>query len=180
MHDIKAIRDDATAFAAGLQRRGIANASARAEELLERDKTLRELQTRLQQAQARRNEASKQIGAAKAGKNEALAQQLVAEVAGLKNEIQSGEEKERELQVALGELLASLPNIPAADVPDGADEEKNVEVKARAIGRPPGMNAPKDHVELGEALGLLDFRKAGEVSGARFVYVKGALARLER
>src|SRR5258708_13063150 len=80
----------------------------------------------------------------------------------------------------LNETLAALPNIPAVDVPEGTDEGGNVEVPSRAFGRAPGMNAAKDHVDLGEALGLLNFAKAAEVSGSRFVYVKGALARLER
>jgi seryl-tRNA synthetase len=180
MHDIKAIRDDTGGFVAGLKRRGFAQANSVADEILDRDKALRDLQTRLQQAQARRNEASKQIGAAKAKKDEALAQRLMAEVSGLKEEIQTGEEDERTRLQALNDLVASLPNLPASDVPDGADEEHNVEDNARAIGRAPGMNAPRDHVDLGEKLGLLDFRKADDVSGARFVYMSGGLARLER
>jgi seryl-tRNA synthetase len=180
MHDIKAIRDNPSAFAAGLKRRGFAQANSAAEEILATDKELRDLQTRLQQAQARRNEASKQIGAAKAKKDETLAQKLMLEVSGLKDEIQKGEDDERARLQALNNLLAPLPNLPAPDVPEGADEEHNVEVKNRAFGRPPGMNEPKDHVDLGEALGILDFRKAGDVSGARFVYISGAAARLER
>ena len=180
MHDIKAIRDDPTAFVGGLTRRGFANATSIADDVLARDRELRDLQTRLQQAQSRRNDASKQIGAAKAKKDEALAQKLMTEVSGLKDEIQKGEEDERSRQQALTDLLATLPNLPAADVPDGADEENNVEATKRAFGRAPGMNAPKDHVELGEKLGMLDFAKAGAVSGARFVYISGALARMER
>jgi seryl-tRNA synthetase len=180
MHDIKTIRDDVGAFAAGLKRRGIQDASVIAAEIVALDKELRELQTRLQQAQAKRNDVSKQIGAAKAKKNDSMAQALMSEVDGLKDTIREDEEKEREQQRALNETLAALPNIPAADVPDGTDESGNVEVPSRAFGRAPGMNAAKDHVDLGEALGLLDFAKAAEVSGSRFVYVKGALARLER
>ncbi len=180
MHDIKAIRDDSHAFIAGLKRRGFANASSIADDVLARDKELRDLQTRLQQAQARRNDASKQIGAAKAKKDEALAQKLMTEVSGIKDEIQKGEETERTLQKALTDFLGTLPNLPAADIPDGTDEEHNVEAKARAFGKPPGMNAPKDHVDLGTTLGMLDFEKAGQVSGSRFVYISGALARLER
>ena len=180
MHDIKAIRDDADAFTAGLKRRGIADASSVTSDLVARDKELRDLLTRLQQAQARRNDASKQIGAAKAKKDEAQAQSLMAEVAGLKDEIQKGEEQERVQQAALAERLAALPNIPAPDVPQGTSEDENVEVAARRYGRAPGMNAPKDHVELGEKLGILDFTKAAQVSGARFVYLKRDLARMER
>jgi seryl-tRNA synthetase len=180
MHDIKIIRDDAGAFAAGLKRRGIRSASTVVADIVALDKELREIQSRLQQAQARRNDVSKQIGAAKAKKDESLAQSLMSEVEGLKGAIQADEGKEREQQRALNEILSALPNIPAADVPDGTDENDNVEVSSRAFGRAPGMNASRDHVDLGEALGLLDFAKAAEVSGSRFVYVKGALARLER
>src|SRR6185295_7838222 len=146
MHDIKAIRDDAESFIAGWKRRGMADAAAIVSDLLDRDKKLRELLGRLQQAQARRNEASKLIGQAKAKKNEEQAKALMAEVAGLKDEIQSGEQKERELSEALKTALAGLPNLPAADAPDGTSEADNKPVAARAFGRPPGMNAPKDHV----------------------------------
>ena len=180
MHDIKAIRDDTDSFIAGLKRRGIADASSVASSLLARDRELRDLLTRLQQAQARRNEASKLIGQAKAKKDDAQAAALMAEVAGLKDEIQSGEQKERELSEALKNELAVIPNLPAADVPDGASEDENKPVAARAFGRAPGMNAPKDHVALGEALGMMDFERAAKVSGARFVYLKGQLARLNR
>jgi len=180
MHDIKAIRDDAGAFIAGLKRRGHADADAIAADVLARDKELRELLTRLQTAQARRNEASKLIGQAKAKKDEAQASALMAEVAGLKDEIQKGEELERELKKALDDVLAALPNLPEVGVPDGADEHANVEVKARAFGARPTMNSAREHFDLGEALGLMDFERAAKVSGARFVYLKGSLAKLER
>jgi seryl-tRNA synthetase len=180
MHDIKAIRDDHAAFVAGLQRRNIADAATVAQEILDRDHGLRALLTRLQAAQARRNEASKLIGQAKARKDEAGAAALMAEVAGLKEEIQKGEEEERKLKKELDEILAGLPNIPASDVPDGADENANVEVPERAFGMRPTMNTAKEHFDIGEALGLMDFERAAKVSGARFVYLKGALARLER
>ena len=180
MHDIKAIRDDHAAFVAGLQRRNIADAATIAQEILDRDHGLRALLTRLQAAQARRNEASKLIGQAKARKDEAAAAALMAEVAGLKDEIQKGEEEERKLKKELDEILAGLPNIPASDVPDGADENANVEVPERAFGTRPTMNTAKEHFDIGEALGLMDFERAAKVSGARFVYLKGALSRLER
>jgi seryl-tRNA synthetase len=180
MHDIKIIRDEPERFMAGLKRRGIVDASTLTSRLLARDKELRDLLTRLQQAQARRNEASKLIGQAKAKKDETQAAALMAEVAGLKDEIQAGEQKERELTKALNDELAGIPNLPAADVPDGASEDENKPVPARAFGRAPGMNAPKDHVVLGEALGLLDFERAAKISGSRFVYIKGQLARLNR
>ncbi len=180
MHDIKAIRDDASAFVKGLMRRGMSDAQAIADGLLEKDKALRDLLVRLQNSQARRNEASKLIGQAKAKKDEAQAASLMAEVTGLKEEIQQGEAQQRELEEALKNALAVIPNIPADDVPDGADESANVLVAARAFGKPPGINAPKQHFEIGEALGQMDFERAAKVSGARFVYLKGDLAKLER
>ena len=180
MHDIKAIRDDASAFVRGLTRRGLADAQGTADNLLKEDKTLRDLLVRLQTAQARRNEASKLIGQAKAKKDEVQAQALMAEVAGLKDQIQQGEGEQRELEKKLRDMLAVIPNIPADDVPDGADETANVPVDARAFGTPPGINAPKQHFEIGEALGQMDFERAAKVSGARFVYLKNDLARLER
>jgi seryl-tRNA synthetase len=179
MHDIRAIRDNSDAFAQGLARRGLDGAAV-ARDLLERDKALRELLTRLQTQQARRNEASKLIGQAKQKKDEAQAKSLMDEVAGLKDAIQKGEGEQRELEAAVRDALAVIPNIPAADVPDGADESANVPVPARAFGKPPTIANPKQHFELGEALGQMDFERAAKVSGARFVYLKGDLARLER
>ncbi|HEX3809466.1 MAG TPA: serine--tRNA ligase [Rhizomicrobium sp.] len=181
MHDIEAIRSDPDAFIAGLKRRNLADAQAIADDVLAKDKALRETLTALQQMQARRNEASKLIGQAKAKKDEAQAQALMAEVSGLKEQIQKGEEAERTLKKERDDLLAGLPNIPASDVPDGTDETANVPVDARAFGEKPRMNfKPKEHFELGEALGLMDFERAAKVSGARFVYLKGALAKMER
>jgi len=180
MHDIRAIRDNKDSFVAGLTRRGLANAATLADNLVARDKDLRALQTRLQEAQARRNEASKLIGRAKAQKDDNQAEVLMVEVAGLKDEIAKGEERERTLQAELRDILANIPNLPASDVPDGADETANVELVSRRWGTAPGMNAPREHFDLGEALGLMDFERATKVSGARFVYLKGALARLER
>ncbi|HKU54274.1 MAG TPA: serine--tRNA ligase, partial [Rhizomicrobium sp.] len=180
MHDIKAIRDDSAPFVRGLARRGLADAQAVAENLLKKDKDLRELLGRLQTAQARRNEASKLIGQAKAKKDEAGAAALMAEVAGLKDTIQQGEAEQRVLEKNLYDALSVIPNLPAYEVPDGADESGNVAVTARAFGAPPGINHPKQHFEIGELLGQMDFERAAKVSGARFVYLKGDLARLER
>jgi seryl-tRNA synthetase len=143
MHDIKAIRDDTAAFVRGLSRRGMADAQAVADNLLKTDRELRDLLVRLQNSQARRNEASKLIGQAKAKKDEAGAAALMAEVAGLKDTIQQGEQQQRELDEAMKTALAVIPNIPADDVPDGADESANVVMPARAFGKPPGINAPK-------------------------------------
>ena len=180
MHDIKAIRENPESFIAGLKRRDMADVESLAASLIARDKELRTLQTRLQEAQARRNEASKLIGAAKAKKDEAGAAALMAEVSGLKDEIQKGEESERNLKAAFEAELATLPNLPAADVPEGKDENDNKEVAARAFGSRPGVNNPKEHFDLGEALGLMDFERAAKVSGSRFVFLKAGLARLER
>jgi seryl-tRNA synthetase len=180
MHDIKAIRDDAAAFVCGLRRRGLGDAQAIADNFLKKDKALRDLLVRLQGEQARRNDASKLIGQAKAKKDETGAAALMAEVAGLKESIQKGEAEQRELEKEIRDDLSVIPNIPAADVPDGADESANVPVTARAFGKPPGINNPKQHFEIGEALGQMDFERAAKVSGARFVYLKNDLAKLER
>src|SRR5262245_48097575 len=176
MHDIKLIRDDPNAFDEGLKRRGLGPLSG---EALRRDAELRTLLTRLQTAQARRNEASKLIGQAKAKKDEAQAKALMDEVAGLKDEIQKGEDKERELKASVDDFLATIPNIPAPDVPLGKDETANVEV--RRWGEMPKLSfKPKEHFELGEKLGEMDFEAAARMSGARFVVLKRGLARLER
>jgi seryl-tRNA synthetase len=182
MHDIKAIRDDPEGFILALKRRPAFAQTAQsvADEILSRDRELRELLVALQTRQARRNEASKLIGQAKAKKDEAAAASLMAEVAGLKDEIQKGEEREREVKKALEDFLAGIPNLPAPDAPDGADETANVAVPARAFGSKPGLNSAKEHFDLGEALGMMDFERAAKVSGARFVYLKAGLARLER
>ena len=181
MHDIKLIRDDPVAFDNGLKRRGLPPPSTAAlrSEILERDKRLRELLTKLQQAQARRNEASKLIGQAKAKKDEAQASALMAEVAALKDEIQKGEIDERQRKIELDRILATIPNLPAVDVPDGTDEKANLEI--RRAGSKPGMNfKPKEHFDLGEKLGQMDFEAAARMSGSRFVVLKKGLARLER
>ncbi|MDX2259685.1 MAG: serine--tRNA ligase [Hyphomicrobiaceae bacterium] len=176
MHDIKWIRDNPEAFDQALQRRGL---PPRAAELVALDEARRRLLTTLQEAQARRNAASKEVGKAMAAKDPAKADALKAEVAELKATITAGEEEKRRLDRAIEEALAVIPNLPRPDVPDGADETGNVEV--RRWGEPRTFDfAPRQHFELGEALGLMDFETAQKVSGARFVFLKGALARLER
>jgi seryl-tRNA synthetase len=180
MHDLRAIREDCEGFVRGLARRGMADAGAVVEAVRAKDRQLRDLLVALQASQARRNEASRLIGQARAKKDEAQAQALMAEVAGLKEEIQQGEGRQRELEAQVRQMLAVIPNIPAEDVPDGADESANVPVAARAFGRLPKIEKPKQHFEIGEALGQMDFERAARVSGARFVYLKADLARLER
>ncbi len=174
--DIKWIRDNADAFDNGLKRRGLEPLSAK---LIELDEARRRHQTKLQDAQSRRNAASKEIGKAMAAKDAATADKLKAEVAELKELIQGGEEEERQLVTALNEALSVIPNLPLPDVVEGKDEHDNKQV--RRWGEPKKFTfAPKQHFELGEALGLMDFETAAKVSGARFVFLKGALSRLER
>ncbi len=178
MHDIRAIRDDPDAYARGWSRRGVPDAAEVVGEILRLDAELRAAQTALQDAQARRNEASKLIGQAKGRKDEDEAQRLMGEVEQLKGFIAGRFETEGALGNELKTLLAALPNIAGPDVPDGEDETDNVEV--RRWGEPFAVAAPKDHVELGEGLGLMDFEAASRMSGARFVALKAGLARLER
>ena len=185
MHDIKFIRENRDVFVAGLARRAAAfdgkSAEQVAADILDLDNRWRGAKAAFEQHRARQNEASRAIGAAKAKKDEAGAQALLAEVAGLKEAIQKDETEQRALEEQLKTALSVLPNLPAADVPDGPDEAFNQEVEARRFGEPPRMNfKPKEHYDLGEALGLMDFERAAKVSGARFVYLKGALARMER
>ena len=175
MFDLRAIRDDPASFDRGLTRRGLAPKSA---DILAMDAERRKLQTRLQQALARRNEASKEIGQAKQAKDDARAKALMEEVGRIKAELPTLEEQEKASGAQLDLVLASLPNIPAADVPDGADEKGNIEI--RKHGTPPKIASPRDHVDIGETLGLMDFKGASSLSGARFAVLSGVLARLER
>jgi seryl-tRNA synthetase len=178
MHDIRAIRENPEAFDEGLRRRGL---SPRAESLIALDEKRRAAIAALQHAQERRNAASKQIGAAMARKDSVAAEDFRAEVAEAKAKMPELEAAEREAAAALEAELAAIPNLPLADTPDGRDENDNVEL--RRWGAPPaleGMNKPREHFEIGEALGLMDFETAVKLSGARFVVLKGALARLER
>ena len=176
MFDIKWIRENPEAFDQGLAARGLEPLSAK---ILAMDEQRRQHLTKLQDAQSRRNAASKEIGKAKAAKDEETAQKLMAEVADLKDFIQAGEQTEREIDAAIETELAAIPNIPLDDVPVGADENDNALV--RTVGEPPKFDfEPKEHFEIGEALGLMDFDTAAKISGARFVVLKGELARLER
>jgi seryl-tRNA synthetase len=179
--DIKWIRDNAEAFDAGLKKRGIAPGGEvkHAAELIRLDEERRKVITRLQEVQARRNAASKEIGKAKAAKDEATAQKLMAEVTALKDALAKGEEEQKARDKELHEALSVIPNLPFDDVPVGKDEHDNKEV--RSLGEPRAFDfTPKQHFEIGEALGLMDFETAAKLSGARFVVLKGALARLER
>ena len=176
MFDIKWIRENAGAFDAGLKTRGL---EPLADQLIAIDEERRANLTTLQEAQSRRNSASKEIGKAKGAKDEETASKLMAEVAALKDTIAKGEETRRALDEKLRDVLAGIPNLPLEEVPEGPDESANKEV--RKVGAPPSFAfAPKQHFEIGEALGLMDFETAGKISGARFVILKGALARLER
>jgi seryl-tRNA synthetase len=175
MHDIKAIRDAPEAFDRGWAARGLKPPMMK---LLYLDSERRAAQTALQEAQSRRNDLSRLIGIAKGKKDEADAQRLMTEVEALKGAIAAETEREQAAAQDLHDLLAALPNIADDDVPPGEDETGNVEV--RRWGEPFAIAAPKDHVDLGAALGLMDFEAAARMSGARFVVLKGELARLER
>jgi seryl-tRNA synthetase len=177
--DVKWIRENPDAFVKGMRDRGSDDPEVTLNRILKADEERRETIQVLQDAQARRNAASKEIGKAKQAKDEAEAKRLMDEVAGLKENIQQGEDKERAQDKALRDLLAAIPNMPAADVPVGPDESANVEL--RKVGTPPKFDfAPKQHFEIGEALGMMDFETAAKLSGSRYVVLKGPLARLER
>ncbi len=173
MHDIKFIRENPEAFDQGLTRRSLSPLSS---QILALDEKKRALQTESQVLLARRNEASKEIGALK--KSGADSTALMEEVGALKDNIASLEAEEQKVTAALDEILSTLPNLPAQDVPDGKDEHDNVEI--HKIGMPPEMPDALQHFELGEKLGLMDFEAAEKLSGARFTVLKGDLARLER
>ena len=175
MHDIKFIRDNPQAFDQGLAKRGLA---AQAAGLIALDDTRRGLIARLQALQERRNAASKEIGQAMGKGDKAKAEEIKAEVARIKEGMPAEEEALKAAEATLHETLAAIPNIPADDVPIGPDETANVEI--RRVGEPRRLNSAKQHFEIGEALGLMDFETAAKISGARFVVLKGQLARLER
>jgi seryl-tRNA synthetase len=176
MYDIKWIREHPEAFDRGLARRGLEPLSGK---LIPLDEKRRALITKLEQAQARRNAASKDIGQAKAKKDEATAQRLMAEVTELKTSIPAMEAEEKEASAALEKELAQIPNLPLDEVPDGKDEHGNVEHHKHGAKRDYAFK-PKQHFELGEALGMMDFELAAKLSGARFVVLQKGLARLER
>ena len=178
MHDIRAIRDNPEAFVAGWSSRGVDDAADVVARIRALDVDLRAAQTRGQDALAKRNAASKAIGAAMGKKDMAEADRLKAEVEALKGEIAEAGEAETAKGAELRDLLAGLKNLAAADVPDGDDENDNVEVLK--WGEPRTTGPTKDHADLGEALGLLDFEAAAKMSGSRFAVLKGQLARLER
>ncbi len=174
MFDIKWIRDNSDAFDQALARRGLGAAAAR---LMELDQAHRAAQTLAQEIQTERNRLSKEIGAAKAKGEDAA--DLIERVSQSKNAQSDAEEKARTAAAALDEVLAGIPNMPGPDVPDGADETANVEV--RRWGEQPAFEfKPREHFDIGESLGMMDFERAARMSGARFVILTGALARMER
>jgi seryl-tRNA synthetase len=182
MHDIRWIRENAALFDAGLAKRGLAAEAAR---LLKLDDGRRVAIAAAQAAQERRNSVSKEIGKAKGAKDEARAQVLMKEVAGLRDEIAATEAQEKAATDELNKALAEIPNLPLPDVPVGEDERANTEYPRKAVPAKRlvtnGANAPaRQHFELGEALGLMDFETATKLAGARFVVLKQNLARLSR
>jgi seryl-tRNA synthetase len=182
MHDIRWIREHAAEFDKALNRRPL-DAQSKAQfssaNLLTIDERRRAAILKSEQAQARRNAASKEIGQAKAKKDEAAAQKLMAEVNELKTTLPALEAEAKAAEAELNKILATIPNLPLAEVPDGKDETGNVEHHKSGEKREYAFK-PKQHFELGEALGLMDFETAAKLSGARFVVLKGGLARLER
>ncbi len=182
MHDIRWIREHAAEFDKALNRRPLDDESKQqfsSANLLSLDERRRAAIQKSEQAQARRNAASKEIGAAKARKDEAEAKALMAEVNALKTTLPALEAEAKAAEEELNKILATIPNLPLDEVPDGKDETGNVEHHKFGAKREYGFT-PKQHFELGEALGLMDFETATKLSGARFVVLKGALARLER
>ncbi|MDQ4135196.1 MAG: serine--tRNA ligase [Pseudomonadota bacterium] len=175
MHDIRFIRENATAFDQALRNRGMEPLSAR---LIELDDRRRAAIAALQGSQERRNALSKEVGEAMRAKDSVRAEALKAEVAGLKGSVPQLEQAEREAEKALEDALAVIPNLPKPDVPIGPDETGNVE--RHRFGNPQNLEAAKQHFEIGEALGLMDFEAAAKLSGSRFVVLKGGMARLER
>ena len=182
MHDIRWIRENAAEFDKALNRRPFDDESKKrfsSANLLAIDERRRAAILKSEQAQARRNAASKEIGAAKAKKDEAAAQALMAEVNELKSRLPALEAEAKTAEEELNKILATIPNLPLAEVPQGVDETGNVEHHKFGAKREYAVT-PKQHFELGEALGLMDFETAAKLSGARFVVLKGALARMER
>ena len=174
MHDIRWIRENPDQFDKALARRGLAPLAARAIEI---DAANRSITTELQELQKRRNDASKHIGVLKGRGGDAA--ELIAEVADLKNRMAELEEEQKQGVTAVREVLQDVPNLPSDDVPDGENEDDNVEI--RVVGDKPAFDFEvKDHVDVGEDLGLLDFQGASKLSGSRFVVTRGALARMER
>ena len=178
MHDIRAIRENPQVYVAGWSSRGVEDADGLVADILRLDGELRHAQTTGQDALAKRNAASKLIGAAMGKKDMAEADRLKAEVEALKGDIAAAAEVEARVGKELRDLLAAQKNLAAEGVPDGEDEAGNVEVGA--WGEPRRTGPAKDHADLGEALGMLDFEAAAKMSGARFAVLKGQLARLER
>ncbi len=178
MHDIRAIRENPQVYVAGWSSRGVDEADGLVADILRLDAELRHAQTTGQDALAKRNAASKLIGAAMGKKDMAEADRLKAEVEALKGDIAAAAEVEARVGKELRDLLAAQKNLAAEDVPDGEDEAGNVEVSR--WGTPREGGPAKDHADLGEALGMLDFEAAAKMSGARFAVLKGQLARLER
>ena len=176
MYDIKWIRENPAAFDKGLKRRGLEPLSGK---LLALDEKRRAAITQFEQAQARRNSASKEIGEAKKKKEESTALKLMAEVNELKTTLPALEAEQKKFGDELDKELAQIPNLPADDVPDGADEKGNVERHQHGAKRNYAFK-PKQHFELGEVLGMMDFELAAKLSGARFVVLQKGLARMER
>lgn len=173
MHDIRFIREQPDVFDNALKRRGLPPQSA---DILNMDSERRAAQTEMQELQAKRNEASKQIGEVKRKGGDVAV--LMQQVADMKDRLAFLEDKDKLFARRLQEVLSSIPNMLAADVPEGKDDKDSKEL--RRIGKHPDIKSPQEHYVLGEKLGLMDFETAAKLSGARFTILKGALARMER
>ncbi len=173
MFDLKLIRETPDVFDSGWKRRGLEPQTAK---IIEIDEKRRTLMTQMQELQSKRNEASKQIGAIKAKGGDAS--EIMQQVAGYKEQVQKLEEETKKVDDEVKDFISRLPNIPDESVPDGADEKSNKEI--RKTGEPKRMNSAKEHFDIGEALGGMDFETAAKMSGSRFVLLKSGVARLER
>ncbi len=176
MLDIKWIRENPAALDEALNKRGAAPQSA---ELLQLDEEWRALTAKVQDAQSRRNSASREIGEAMKSGDKDRAESLKSEVSDIKTFLSQSEEQEKALQAKLNALLSGIPNLPLEDVPVGADEAANKQVRISGT-KPEFSFAPKEHFDIGEALGMMDFERAAKVAGTRFTVVSGHLARLGR
>jgi len=180
MHDIRALRANPETLKAAMLRRGKPEEAAKVDEIVALDATSRAARTEMETLLARRNAASKEIGQAMAQKDMAKAELLKTEVASGKERLAALEAETAGFETKIRDILSGIPNVPFDEVPEGADEHGNVEYRRHSEKPKLDTNAPKEHYELGEALGMMDFETAAKLSGSRFVVLQRGLARLER
>ncbi|HUN11931.1 MAG TPA: serine--tRNA ligase, partial [Rhabdaerophilum sp.] len=180
MHDIRALRANPETLKTAMLRRGKPEEAAKVDEIVALDATSRAARTEMETLLARRNAASKEIGQAMAQKDMAKAELLKTEVASGKERLAALEAETAGFEAKIRDILSGIPNVPFDEVPEGADEHGNVEYRRHGDKPKLDTNAPKEHYELGEALGMMDFETAAKLSGSRFVVLQRGLARLER